>query len=277
MSERASDRATVRRRQVLTLAVFELGRSALSRRALVAWSLAAMPVFLALLRAIFLSDVERAARTSHITEFAPVFHYFQLRFIVFFGCAFLFVKLFRGEILERSFHYSLLAPVKRELLVLGKYLGGLLSALLVFVPTVIATQLLFAIPHGVQPTLRYLGSGGGLGHMASYVLVVVLACLGYGAVFMLAGLFFKNPMVPAILLLGWEILTPFLPTFLKVISLVHYLSSVAPVPVTAGPFALIAQPVAPWLAVLAVVAASAAFLALAAWKAKRLEISYASE
>ena len=81
-------------------------------------------------------------------------------------------------------------------------------------------------------------SGTGIAHLASYLLIVVLACFAYGALFMLAGLFFKNPMVPAILFLGWETMTPFLPTFLKVLSFVHYLVSFAPVPVNLGAFAL---------------------------------------
>jgi hypothetical protein len=38
---------------------------------------------------------------------------------------------------------------------------------------------------------------------------------------MLAGLFFKNPMVPAVLFLGWEFLTPFLPTLLKAEEFTH--------------------------------------------------------
>jgi hypothetical protein len=44
-----------------------------------------------------------------------------------------------------------------------------------------------------------------------------------------------------------------------------------------GPFALVAQPVAPWLAVLALLVGSAALLALSGWKARTMEITYSSE
>ncbi len=74
------------------------------------------------------------------------------------------------------------------------------------------------------------------------MLIVVLACFSYGALFLLAGLFFKNPMVPAVVFLGWELLTPFLPQLLKSLSLVHYLVSFTPVPVTVAAFAILAQP-----------------------------------
>ena len=86
------------RRQITVLAKQEIGRSVFSRRALPVYLLAAMPITLALLRAIFISESERAHATHTTTEFAQVFHFFLLRFIVFFSAALLFVKLFRGEI-----------------------------------------------------------------------------------------------------------------------------------------------------------------------------------
>ena len=91
---------------------------------------------------------------------------------------------------------------------------------------------------------------------------------------MLAGLFFKNPMVPAVLFLGWEILTPFLPALLKSLSFVHYLVSFAPVPVSLGAFALLARPVSWWVAVLALLVSSAALVYLASLVARRLEVTY---
>jgi hypothetical protein len=107
--------------------------------------------------------------------------------------------------------------------------------------------------------------------------VVVLACISDGALFLLAGLFFRNPMVPAILFLGWEVLTPFLPPFLKAISVVHYLNSLVPVPPKLGPLALISQPVAPWIAVLGLAVVTGVALLLCVRKARRLEVTYATE
>ena len=103
----------------------ELGRSLFTRRSLAVYLLAALPLSLALLRAGFLPESQRALPAHTTTELAQIFHFFMLRFIVFFSTATLFVKLFRGEILERSLHYQLLAPVRRDVLVIGKYLGGL--------------------------------------------------------------------------------------------------------------------------------------------------------
>lgn len=264
------------RRQATVLARQEIGRSLFSKRALPIYLLAAMPVGLALLRAIFLPESQRAHPTHTTTELAQVFHFFILRFIIFFSSALLFVKLFRGEILERSLHYHLLAPVRREVLAVGKYVGGLISSSLALCATVTATWILFYLAHG-SDGLSHMLSGSAFNELVAYLFITVLACAAYGALFLLAGLFFKNPMVPAVLFLGWEVLTPFLPGFLKVLSVVHYLGSLEPVPISQGPFALMAQPVPGWLAVVALVAIAGGLLTAAAWKTRGLEITYSTE
>jgi ABC-type transport system involved in multi-copper enzyme maturation permease subunit len=251
-------------------------RSLFSRRSLPLYLLVGMPLALMLLRALFMPESLRANPTRATTEFAEVFHFFLLRFVVFFGNALIFVRLFRGEILEQSLHYTLLAPLRREVLVLGKYLGGVLSAILVLVPTTALTYLLVYLPHGSRG-LGIAFSASGIGHLAAYTAIVVLACVSYGALFLLAGLFFKNPMVPAVLFLGWEVLTPFLPQFLKAVSLVHYLVSFAPVPVTLAAYAILAKPVSWWIALMALLAASAVLVFLATRVARRLEISYSAD
>ena len=276
MSEQPRDGRGIRRIQTATLAVSEIRRSLFSTKAVPLYLLVGMPVALMLLRALFMPDSMRANASHATTEFAEVFNFFLLRFVVFFANALIFVRLFRGEILEQSLHYTLLAPLPRRVLVIGKYVGGVASALMVLVPATVLTYVLVYLPHGARG-LSIMASGSSLGHLARYVLIVVLACFSYGALFLLAGLFFKNPMVPAVLFLGWEILTPFLPQLLKSLSLVHYLVSFTPVPVTLAAFAILAQPVAWWLALLALAAATAVLLFLAVRVATRLEISYSAD
>ena len=60
------------------------------------------------------------------------------------------------------------------------------------------------------------------------MLVAALACVGYGAVFLMCGLFFRNPMIPAAVVMVWENLNPFLPTVLKKISVIFYLKNLCP-------------------------------------------------
>jgi ABC-type transport system involved in multi-copper enzyme maturation permease subunit len=235
-----------------------------------------MPLLTALLCYPFASAnaSHDAAYTTRL--FAQIFFVFVLRFIVFFVNAVLFIRLFRGEILERSLHYTLLSPVRRDALVAGKYLGGLLSALAILLPMTALSFVIMYTPH-LGLGLRAVFSPTIIGHMISYLCVVALACLGYGALFLLAGLSFKNPIVPAAAFLGWEFLTPFLPPFLKAFSFVHYLSSLTPVPPALGPFAVFAQPTNEWTAVTGIVVVSGMLLVASWWQSRRLEVSYATE
>ncbi len=266
----------LRRRQAWAVARSEILPSLFGRRALPALLLVGMPLALMVLRALFMPEVARANVSHATTEFAEVFNLFILRFIVFFTNAVIFVRLFRGEMLDKSLHYTLLAPLRRDVLVVGKYAGGLVAAAVVLVPATALTYLLAYLPHGAAGLAR-LSSAAGVQELALYLLMVVLACIAYGALFLLAGLYFKNPMVPAVLFLGWEILTPFLPTFLKYVSFVHYLVSFAPVPVTLGAFALLAEPVPRWIALLALPAASTALVFVATRAARRLEVAYSAD
>ena len=264
------------RRQFWAVARHELGRTVFSRRVLPVLLLVAMPLSLAGLRALFLPAGQRLDLGHSTADFAQMFALFHLRFVVFFACAVLFAKLFRGEILERSLHYSLLAPLDRAVLVAGKYVGGLMAAWLLLLPATALTFVLFHLPHGTAG-LRQVLSATGAAHLAGYLAVVALACCAYGALFLLAGLYFSNPMVPALLFLGWEVATPFLPPALKALSFVHYLSSLLPVPPSLGPLALLTRPVDPWLAGCGLLAATTVLLVLAVRKARRLEVTYAAE
>ena len=85
--------------------------------------------------------------------------------------------------------------------------------------------------------------------MLAYLGVTILACIGYGAVFLLVGLFFRNPIIPALLLYGWEWINFLLPPFLKKISVIHYLQSLVPVPMSEGPFAVLVEPTPAWISV----------------------------
>src|SRR5579884_3111468 len=64
--------------------------------------------------------------------FATVFQFFYLRLAIFFGCVGIFTNLFRGEMLDKSLHFYLLAPMRREVLLAGKYFAGLFAAVIIF-------------------------------------------------------------------------------------------------------------------------------------------------
>ena len=113
--------------------------------------------------------------------------------------------------------------------------------------------------------------------MLAYLGVTILACIGYGAVFLLVGLFFRNPIIPAGLLYGWEWINFLLPPLLKKVSVIHYLQSLVPVSMPEGPFAVLVEPTPAWISVPSLLLFTGVVLFLASLHIRRMEISYAGD
>jgi hypothetical protein len=132
---------------------------------------------------------------------------------------------------------------------------------------------------------RYLYHEHGFVHVFAYLGVTLLACIGYGSVFLAAGLLYRNPIIPAAAILLWEWANPFLPTLLRKFSVIYYLKSLCPVSVPIDPgapailslFVTNAEPVAAPLATLGLLALAALILTAAAIQARRLQINYTTE
>lgn len=258
-------------RQAASLARHEITGVLFRQRSLPLYILVGMPMLVSLLWAFFPDE------GLNPTSVFAVFFFFILRFVVFFSCAGLFVHLFRGEILDRSLHYLLLLPMRREVLVVGKYLGGLAATILVLVPATAVMYLLFRFSEGFTKVVEHFTSGPGFGHLIAYLGIVVLGCVGYGAVFLAAGLIFKNPMIPATLFFLWEFLIRYLPPLLKGTTCIHYLVSLMPVPLPAEQFEFVTAPVSPWIAVPGLFGLALLMIALSAWKTRGLEVTYSAE
>lgn len=260
-------------RQALAIVRLELRKTFLGRRSIGLLVLALMPVFILTLRALIPESVDDPANLGHATqEFSWVFQGFILRIVVFLGCVSIFGNLIRREVLERSLHYYFLSPVRRELLVAAKYLTGLLVALVLFGGATLASFVLAYVPYnGVE---SFLLRGPGLGHLASYMLMTALGCVGYGAVFLTLGFFFRSPAIPALVVFGWEGIHFLLPPLLKKFSVIHYLQSLTPVPIPEGPLAILSDAPSPWIAVPGVLLMAAVLLVLAALKVRTMEVKY---
>jgi hypothetical protein len=144
----------------------------------------------------------------------------------------------------------------------------------IFVLSTIASYLiLFSASPGNQ-LAEFVLKGPGLGHLLAYGGVTVLACLGYGAVFLLMGLVFRNPIVPAAVVLGWEAINFLLPPFLKKFSVIFYLESLCPVPIPLGPFAILADPAPFWMAVPGLLGLTLVILVLSSLIVRQMQILY---
>lgn len=216
--------------------------------------------------------------------YAGVFEYFYLRLAVFFGCLGIFMNLFRGEMLDETLHFWFLVPARREVLLAGKYLAGLIAAVGIFCGGAALAYAFMLWPQ--EPAeLASFWPDPGLAHLLRYCAASALACVGYGSVFLAAGLLLRNPIVPAVVIFFWESVNPFLPSLLQKLSVLHYVRALTPVgaPMESDAPLIIQMLVAPepppsiLTSVLGLVAVTALVLWAAARAVRRLEIDYSTD
>jgi ABC-type transport system involved in cytochrome c biogenesis permease component len=264
----------VRLRQLRAVFVLELRRLFRGRDGIGAFLFAAAPF--ALIAVVVFIRGESVAVGRLEREFAVLFQNLILQVTLFFGCLFAFSGLVRGEQMAKTLHHLFLSPVRREVIVLGKYLAALAATSVLFGGFSALSYLALLSGTGKSAALSHLASGGAM-RLLAYVLVTTLACAGYGAVFLVLGQWVKNPIFPALAFWGWEHLNFLLPEVLKRLGLIHYLLSLAPVTIPEGFLAVIGEPVPAWVAVPAPLVLAAALLALAGWKVRRMEVDYGVE
>jgi ABC-type transport system involved in multi-copper enzyme maturation permease subunit len=265
-------------RQIGAIFRLEIEKNFLGRRSILIYLLALLPIFPLMVLAVFHPPGnEWKDFNQYSVIYAVLYNGLILRTVVFFGCAWIFMNLFRGELVDRSLHYYFLSAVRREVLVVGKYIAGLVTSIILFTGTTVIALLLLYFPHFYSQSLRYFTEGRGLSQLLTYAGITILACIGYGAFFLVVGLFIRNPIIPAILLYGWEWLNFLLPPLLKKISVIHYLNSLVPVPVSEGPFAVVAEPTPAWIAIPSMLVVTLLVLILAAYRIRHMEIRYGSD
>jgi ABC-type transport system involved in multi-copper enzyme maturation permease subunit len=265
-------------RQIRAIFRMEIEKNFLGRRSILIYLIALLPLFPLMIFALVTPPGREWQDINQYSMlYAILYNGLILRTVVFFGCAWIFMNLFRGEIVDRSLHYYFLSAVKREVLVVGKYFSGLVTSMILFTGTTVVAMLVLFFPHVYSQSVRFFTEGQGLSHLLTYAGITILGCLGYGAFFLVVGLFVRNPIIPAVLLYGWEWINFLLPPLLKKISVIHYLNSLVPVPISEGPFAVVADPTPAWIAIPSMLAVTIVVLVLAAYRIRHMEIRYGSD
>jgi hypothetical protein len=139
-------------------------------------------------------------------------------------------------------------------------------------------------PHDAVELQAYWNAGG-MAHAFWYAAAAAFGCVGYGSVFLALGLYIRNPIVPAAVLLAWEGANGILPFVLQKMSILYYLQSLCPVPVPMPDDApalirLLAAPAAPASrpgAILGLLLLTALVLWIARFAVRRMEISYGTD
>jgi len=259
----------------------EVRRNLFTRRRIWIYLLALLPVLMILGHTIIdRSNIKTAQIEEDTQVLAGIVQLYYFRLGIFFACMGIFTWLFRGEMVERTLHYQFLVPVRREILVIGKFLAGAIIAIALFEAAVLACFYFMYARFGSAGN-SYVFDGPGLGQLRAYLLVTALACLGYGAVFLALSLLFKNPIIPGVVIMGWEAIAPIFPAWAQRLSVTFYLKHLCPVSLpTSGPlaiFTIVAEPVSPLMAVLGLLALTIAILVLCCFLIHRMEITYTAE
>jgi ABC-type transport system involved in multi-copper enzyme maturation permease subunit len=265
--------------QARRVARIEIRRNLFSWKAAWIYFLAFVPTVIILVHTLFArhSQYTMAEDTNVL---GGILQFYYLRLGIFFGCLGIFSRLIRGEMIERSLHFYLLSPVRREVLLLAKFAAGAISALILFGSAIIADFALIYVAYGPAGQ-DYVFNGAGMGELQAYLAIAVLGCLGYGAVFLLLSMKFRNPTPAALLVFAWEAINPVMPSLLQKISVASYLRHLMPVTIPGqGVFALLTvetEPVSAWIASFGLLVLIAVVLTYSCVRIRRLEIRYTTE
>ena len=266
--------------QVTNIVRLELKKNLFTRKAIWISVLALAPAFIIFMHATESPLGKKCNITQDTQILGWIFQFYYMRVAIFFGTMGIFTWLFRGEVVEKTLHYYFLLPVRREVLVVGKFLVGALTSF-IFFSVGVFLSFLFMYGHFGPAGKQFVFNGPGLSHLGSYMLVTFLACVGYGSMFLALSLVLKNPVIPGVIILLWETISNVMPATVQAFSMTYYLKNLCPVSLPAeGLFALftvVAEPVAPWLAVVGLLLLSTVVVAVATQLIKVFEISYAQD
>src|SRR5262249_31388872 len=155
-------------------------RNLFAKRAWWIYFLAFVPTVIILIHTLVARHLQFTMSEDQMV-LAGIMQFYYIRLGIFFGCLGIFSRLIRCEMIVRSLHFYLLSPVRREVLLLAKFAAGAISALALFGTAMIANFVLIYIGFGPAGT-DYMFNGAGMGQLEAYLVIVVLACLGYGSV-----------------------------------------------------------------------------------------------
>ncbi len=270
-------------RQLLAVVVVEMRRLLLGPRAIPLYGLALLPIGMTAIAGMFGAgahgDITTVAGSTAVARehYGFIYSGMILGAGAYFGGALVFARSFRGELLDRTLHFAMLTPMPRSLLLFAKFLGGLLAAWLLFGGATVISFTLMYLPLGVEVMLEDLVGGGGAALLGQYCAAVLMACLAYGAVFLLLGLAVKNPVAPIAALALWEAVQSMMPANVKLFSVSHYLRAFAPAPPVGPAYEVLTVAPPIWQGLLGIGVIVTVALALATLRARRLQVSYVDD
>ena len=137
-------------------------------------------------------------------------------------------SLIADEVEDKTITYLFTRPVSRGAVLFGKYLGYLICASVVVLPSVVVVYFL------VVP-LRGASIGPSFPALVTDVGLILLGLAVYGALFALVGAWFKHPLLTGLVFaFGWEPVAVLVPGYMKNVTVAYYLHGLAPHTVPQG-------------------------------------------
>jgi ABC-type transport system involved in multi-copper enzyme maturation permease subunit len=210
-----------------TMRIFDLslGEMLWARRTIFMAAIVAAPVFLAVVARVASADgvaVIRinGARVGTAGMFGAMFGVLYLKFIVpalgvFYGTA-----LIADEVEDKTITYLFTRPISRRSIVMGKYLAYLVCSTSVVLPSAMIAFLLM---------VPFAAMAAAFGPLATDLGILAIGLAAYGALFLLAGVALKRPLVAGLVFaFGWEPIALVMPGYLKHFTIAYYLQALAP-------------------------------------------------
>lgn len=271
-----------RMRARMLRAVFSLSlrRLALAPSLLAHIGIAAVPLFIVAM--IYIANLNRhrmpTLQEIHIAT-EMFLRILYLHFVIFFIANILGSSVMRQDRDEQTLHYFFLQPVRRWMVICGKFVAFLLVAGVICVVSFWTVYLAMALPSiGGRGVAADLFTHGRFGILGRETLVLLLGLLGYGAFAMLMGGFFKSATY-SLFLLAWEAGLPYLPSTLKFWTFAHYLQSLLPERMIENKelFELLGEPASVGMSLAVLLGVSALFIGVAIFVFRYRECQYGSE
>jgi ABC-type transport system involved in multi-copper enzyme maturation permease subunit len=216
------------------------------------------PVVLAVVARIFLHG--RSGDMAAV--FTEILMVFFLQFYIVILALFFGTSITAEEVENRTLAYLVTRPVPKPAIVAGKF-----AAYSALMSVMVAAGL--AVSFFILNAAR-LGDADLYAMFFRYLGVLVLGILAYTAFFAFIGTILKRAIILGLVFgFGWETVIQYFPGSTQRFSIVHYLKSLLPYQPGRGGGRGVAlllfrlEPTPPWLAVLALLAITAVFLALA--------------
>lgn len=236
-----------------------------SRRSLLMALLLGLPILFGLLyRIVLVAKVP--AQVAGFDLYGVIVAVYYVRNVLPLAALFYATSLIADEVEGKTLGYLLTRPVRRESILAGKFAAYVVTTLALALPSTVVTFFLLLTARG------FSGIGSAVPDLFRDMGVIALTLLAYGALFTLAGVLLRRPVIPGLLFLFvWELVAN-LPGYLPRFTVTAWLRSLLHHrPAQEGLGELFGQVLPAGLSLAVLAAMIVTFLALALWIFSRRE------